>query len=80
MAKYSLDKKGKQRWRTNKTDSPPMQWTVQGEPMNNHQRRLGTKSKYRCHCEICTRNTKEAKEKLAKEEFKKEVKDKTLND
>lgn len=78
MAKYSLDKKGRQRWRTNKTDSPTMQWTVQGEAMNNHQHRLGTKIKagsHKCKCPMCVGTTKEIKDKILKDEFKKEVKD-----
>jgi len=72
--KFFIDKRGNQRWRTNKRDIPITQWTVQGQPMNNHQPRRGTRKmkNTRCNCEICTRNTKEAKEKLAQKEFKQE--------
>ncbi len=77
MAKFHTDKNGIQRWKTNRRDIPAIQRTVQGEPINNHQGRLGTvkMKRGRCHCEICRRNTKEAKEKIAKKDFEKDKKE-----
>ncbi len=72
------DKRGNWRYRTNRRDIPQGQHTVQGESINNHQGRPGTKRKagsQRCQCPFCTDTAKEAKEKLAQKEFKKEVKE-----
>lgn len=75
---FFKDKRGNYRYRTNRRDIPSSQWTVQGEAINNHQARRGTKRKagaLGCHCPDCMATAKEAREKLAKKEFKEEVKE-----
>jgi hypothetical protein len=63
-------------------NNPPMQWTVQGQPMNNHQARRGTKrvAGAGCRCESCTRKAKPILLKNLKKEFDKDKFNATLGE
>lgn len=59
-------------------NNPEMQWTVQDEPMNNHQARRGTKQNagHRgCKCQHCTATKQPIISKILKSEFLKDIRD-----
>lgn len=71
-------KNGKQIIYTNKGWHYTYQYKTQGEPLNGHQPRLGTKVKAGsrgCHCEECMKNAKGAKYKQLKKDFEKQKKE-----
>lgn len=72
------DKKGNYRWYHSKGNSPTTQNTVQGQPINNHQPRVGTKrnaGRRGCTCSDCLASKKPIIEEIEKREFKKEIRD-----